>query len=158
MIKAEQNVPLGKLFAILTKQYLGTLSEKLEHLPIDRYYYSFWIISENDGKINSKQLGDIVRTDKVMVVRIIKYLTEMNLVEKRQHPIDKRSFLLHITENGKKYVPDVTQALIETDQEFTEAFDANADDDFFSGITKLVNKLGPVKEEKIVLDYKRIKK
>src|SRR5690554_6184154 len=97
----KQITPLGKLFAILTKQYLGILGTKLEHLPIDRYFYAFWQISNNDGVITSKKLAEILQTDKVLVVRIIKHLTDKNFIERIQHPKDKRSFLLHVTEYGR---------------------------------------------------------
>src|SRR5690554_7214427 len=72
----EQITPLGKLSALLTKQYLSVLGAKLSDLPIDRYFYAFWVISNNDGKITSKRLAEITQTDKVFIVRIIKYLTE----------------------------------------------------------------------------------
>src|SRR5690554_1559420 len=91
----KQITPLGKLFAILTKQYLSILGSKLNDLPIDRYYFAFWSISNNDGAITSKRLAEILQTDKVLVVRIIKYLTENKFIERIQHPNDKRSFLLH---------------------------------------------------------------
>ena len=48
----EQITPLVKLFALLTKQYLSILGTKLSDLPIDRYFYAFWVISNNDGKID----------------------------------------------------------------------------------------------------------
>src|SRR5690554_7367234 len=94
----EQITPLGKLSALLTKQYLSVLGAKLSDLPIDRYFYAFWVISNNDGKITSKRLAEITQTDKVFIVRIIKYLTEKEFIQRLKHPEDKRSFLLHRSE------------------------------------------------------------
>jgi DNA-binding MarR family transcriptional regulator len=154
----KEMTPLGKLFAILTKQYLSILSSKLRGLPIDRYFYAFWVISNNDGEITSKRLAEVLQTDKVLVVRIIKHLTEMNFIERLKHPNDKRSFLLHVTPFGIKHVPAIEKALIETDQEFTDAIGTENKDLVLSGITNLVNKIGPIEGDRIVLEYKRLNK
>src|SRR5690554_941661 len=154
----KQITPLGKLFAILTKQYLSILGSKLNDLPIDRYYFAFWSISNNDGAITSKRLAEILQTDKVLVVRIIKYLTENKFIERIKHPNDKRSFLLHVTTFGRKYVPAIEKALIETDQQFISAIGIENKDLVLSEITKLVNIIGPIEGDRIVLDYKRLNK
>ena len=154
----EQITPLGKLFAILTKQYLGILGDKLENLPIDRYFYAFWVISKNDGKITSKRLAEVLQTDKVLIVRIIKHLIEKDFIERLQHPKDKRSFLLHVTPNGRTYIPKIEKALIETDQQFTSAISEGNKDLFLTEITNLVNKVGPIEGDRIVLEYKRLNK
>lgn len=152
----EQITPLGKLFALLTKQYLSVLGAKLSDLPIDRYFYAFWVISNNDGKITSKRLAEITQTDKVFIVRIIKYLTEKEFIQRLKHPEDKRSFLLHVTEKGRKYIPAIEKALIETDKIFTSAISADKKADFLSEITNIVNKIGPIEGDRIVLEYKRL--
>lgn len=152
----EQITPLGKLFALLTKQYLSILGTKLSDLPIDRYFYAFWVISNNDGKITSKRLAEITQTDKVFIVRIIKYLTEKGFIQRLKHPEDKRSFLLHVTEKGRKYTPAIEKALIETDKIFTSAISADKKADFLSEITNMVNKIGPIEGDRIVLEYKRL--
>ncbi|SRR5690554_491693 len=154
----EQITPLGKIFAILTKQYISILGSKLNSLPIDRYFFAFWVISKNNRKITSKMLADILQTDKVLVVRIIKYLNEKNFIERIQHPNDRRSFLLHVTEYGEKYLPAIENALIETDQEFTSAIKTENKSLVLSEITKLANKMGPIEGERIVLDYKKLNK
>lgn len=159
MLATENQItPLGKLFAILTKQYLSILGSKLNDLPIDRYYFAFWVISENSGAINSKRLAEIIQTDKVLVVRILKYLTEKNFIERLKHPNDKRSFLIHVTHYGQKYVKSIEQALIDTDREFTELINIENKEIFLNEITSLANKVGPMDGDRIVLDYKRLNK
>src|SRR5690554_6383648 len=100
----EQITPLGPLFALLTNQYLSVLGAKLSDLLIDRYFYAFWVISNNDGKITSKRLAELTQTDKVFIVRIITYLTEKGFLQRLKHPQDNRSFLLHVTEKGRKCI------------------------------------------------------
>ncbi|PWH81358.1 MarR family transcriptional regulator [Brumimicrobium oceani] len=154
----KQITPLGRLFVVLTKNYLSVFSAKLKDLPIDKYFYPFWVISNNDGEITSKRLAEILQTDKVLVVRILKYLMENGFIEKLKHPNDKRSFLLHVTKYGKEYVPIIEKALIETDQEFTSVLSKSTKDLVLSEITDLANKVGPIDGERIVFDYKRLNK
>lgn len=154
----QQITPLGKLFTVLTKQYLSVLSSKLSELPIDRYFYAFWLIADNDGEITSKRLSEILQTDKVLIVRVLKYLSDKNLIERLKHPSDKRSFLLHVTAYGKQYIPIIEKALIDTDREFTELINIENKEMFLSEITNLANKVGPIEGDRIVLDYKRLNK
>ncbi|RYM35119.1 MarR family transcriptional regulator [Brumimicrobium glaciale] len=154
----KQITPIGSLFALLTKKYISVYSDKLSSLPIDRYYYAFWVISENDGEITSKRLAEILHTDKVLVVRILKHLTDNKFIERIQHPNDKRSFLLHVTETGKKYVSAVEKAIKETDQEFIAYVNPENKEVFLSELTSLSNKVEPINCERILLDYKNLKK
>ncbi|PKR81331.1 hypothetical protein CW751_04550 [Brumimicrobium salinarum] len=154
----EQITPVGKFFAILTKHYLNAFSKKLCSLPFERYYYPLWVIAQNEGKITSKQLTDILQTDKVIVVRIIKYLMEKELIERIQHPVDKRSFLLKVTQKGTIYVPMIEKAMIDTDKEFIDIIPKENRTETLSGITDLVNNLDPIKDSRFVLEFKRLNK
>ena len=156
--KKQQIAPLGKMFALLTKKYINVFSAKLNDLPIERYFYPFWIVSQNDGIINSKILAESLQIDKVLVVRILKYLEEKNFVERRMHPIDKRSFLIYVTPLGKKHTKTIEKAMIETDQEFTNYLDPGNRDVILTGITNLANSVGSMEGDRIVLDYKRLNK
>ena len=127
-------------------------------MPIERYFYPFWIVSQNDGIINSKILAESLQIDKVLVVRILKYLEEKNFVERRMHPIDKRSFLIYVTPLGKKHTKTIEKAMIETDQEFTNYLDPGNRDVILTGITNLANSVGSMEGDRIVLDYKRLNK
>ena len=154
----EQITPLGRIFVVLTKNYLSVFSAKLKDLPIDKYYYAFWVISENDGNITSKRLAEVLQTDKVLIVRVIKYLIDKKFIAREQHPNDKRSFLLHVTDYGKKYISIIEKALIETDQQFLNALDQDTKELVLSEMTNLVNKVDPIEGDRIVLDYKRLNK
>src|SRR5690554_2545699 len=123
---------------------------------LDRYFYAFWVISNNDGKITSKRLAEITQTDKVFIVRIIKYLTEKEFIHRLKHPEDKRSFLLHFTEKGRNNIPAIKKALIEIYKIFTSAISADKKADFLSEITNIVNKIGTIESDRNVLEYKRL--
>lgn len=109
-------LPLGKLFSLLAKDYMGTFSNRLKHLPISRYYYPLLLIHEAQGSLNQQNLADELQVDKVSVVRIVDYLSENNLLERRQNPRDRREQLLRITPAGEKLIEQIRQAIADTNE------------------------------------------
>ena len=111
---------LGRSFGYLTKQYIGTLSAKLEGVPVQRYYYPLYIIGKSSGKICQQQLADQLLMDKVSIVRILNALTEDGYIERKVNPEDRREHLLHITKKGKPWVKSIENSLKETDAQFPD--------------------------------------
>jgi len=148
---------IGKLCGSITKQYLSVLGKKLNHLPIERYYYAFWVISQNDGAISQKDLSELLNADKVIIVRIVDYLSEKGFIERKSNPEDRRSHLLAITTTGKKHVTTVEKAIKETDTEFLDALPKERQNDFVSDLISVANNSTLIKGERIALDYSLIK-
>jgi DNA-binding MarR family transcriptional regulator len=94
--KNEQLFPLGKLFGLLTKQYISILSAKLENIPLNRYFYPFWLIAQNNKTITQQNLAKHLQADKVVVVRIVDYLENEGFIQRLPNPEDRRSHLLEI--------------------------------------------------------------
>lgn len=108
--------PLGKHFAFFTKKYIGLFSKLLEDLPIERYFYPLYIIGKKSGAINQKELTEILNTDKVTVNRIIEYLHENEMIDKKIDPVDRRCFNLHINDKAIKYIDRIEAAILKTDE------------------------------------------
>lgn len=113
-MSSTREMPLGKIFSQLAKDYVGTFTKRLEDLPIKRYFYPLVLIHEADGKLSQSSLADELFVDKVSVVRIIDYLSEKKCVMRRKNPADRREHLLELTSEGRKLVPKIRQAMIET--------------------------------------------
>ncbi|TCL65154.1 MarR family transcriptional regulator [Rhizobium sp. BK251] len=54
-------------------------------------------LAENDG-IQQSWLAEMLEIEPITLVRIIDRLAERGLVERRQHPTDRRAWLIHIRE------------------------------------------------------------
>lgn len=117
-------MPLGKIFSDLAKDYLGTFSKRLEHLPINRYHYPLLVVFEGGGKLSQQCLANELQVDKVAVVRMVDYLSENGLVRRKQNSRDRREQLLQLTPAGEKLIPEIRQAMIDTNQLATEGFSA----------------------------------
>ena len=148
--------PLGITFAMLTRQYISVLSKRLSHIPLERYYYPFWLISQENGKIGQQQLVDQLQTDKVAVVRIIDYLEKEGFVKRKTNPDDRRCHLLEITPKGKSLAPEISKAIDETNKLFLSIVDADFADKFASQIEQLGDRLKEIPGERIALYYDKI--
>lgn len=155
--KSEQLFPLGKLFGLLAKQYISILSAKLEDIPLNRYYYPFWLIAQNNKTITQQQLSKQLHADKVVVVRIVDYLESAGFINRINNPEDRRSHLLEITEKGKPYINIIEDAIKSTDQLFLENIGEKNQSSFPSELINLANKMETVKGHRIALFYDNIK-
>jgi|AntRauTorcE11897_2_1112592.scaffolds.fasta_scaffold77562_2 DNA-binding MarR family transcriptional regulator len=111
-----RELPLGKLFSQLTKEYVGTFSKRLDHLPIKRHFYPLMFIYEGKGKLSQTCLAGELHLDKVSVLRLVDYLSEHGCVVRKQNPADRREQLLQCTKLGESYIPDIQKAMIETNE------------------------------------------
>jgi DNA-binding MarR family transcriptional regulator len=155
--KNEQLFPLGKLFGLLTKQYTSILSAKLEDIPINRYYYPFWLIAQNNKKITQQNLSKQLQIDKVVVVRIVDYLESVGFIKRIDNPDDRRSHLLEITTKGKPYTGIIEEAIKSTDQLFLENIGNNNQKAFSDELITLADKMETIPGHRIALFYDNIK-
>lgn len=57
---------------------------------------------------NQTELAELTGKDHPTITRLIDLLCEKNLTERKQHPSDRRSFLVTLTEEGQKKVKQLT--------------------------------------------------
>lgn len=153
----EQLFPLGKLFGLLTKQYLSILSAKLEDIPLNRYYYPFWLIAQNNGTITQQALSKQLHADKVVVVRIVDYLESIGFIKRKENPEDRRSHLLKITKKGDPFIHIIEEAIKSTDQLFLENIGHENQARFSSELINLADKMETIPGHRIALFYDNIK-
>ena len=68
-----------------------------------------WLILRNlnqHNDLNQSQLAEITEKDHPTLTRIIDLLCKKGLTERRIHPADRRSFIIHLTELGRHHVAD----------------------------------------------------
>jgi DNA-binding MarR family transcriptional regulator len=75
-----------------------------------------WLILKSLNKhndLNQKQLAEITGKDHPTLTRIVDLLCKKKLTERRIHPSDRRSFIVHLTEIGKQRVTEWTPKMAE---------------------------------------------
>lgn len=134
-LKEEQ--PLGKMLSTLGKGYLSLLRARLQHLEIDRNYYALILIESREGQITQQELALLLGTEKVSIVRVIDYLSEKGYVKRMRKPGDKRSHSLVLTEKAKLALPEIKQAISETNSLVLKGIEEKQVSVFITTLAKL---------------------
>src|SRR4051812_30552106 len=75
-----------------------------------------WLVLKNlrnSNDLNQSELGDLTNKDNPTLTRIIDLLCKKGLTERRIHPSDRRSFIVHLTEKGEDAVSEWTPKVSE---------------------------------------------
>ena len=99
--------PLGRAMVVITKNYWGALSKKLEHVGIDRHFSAMVAIDQAREKCTQQYLCDLLKIDKVGMVRLLDYLVEKGMITRAVNPSDRREHIIQHTEKGKSVMPAI---------------------------------------------------
>lgn len=105
-----EDIPLGRFFGELAKEYGGILTHSLEHLPINRYFDALLIIDNYRGDLSQTTLGEELHLDKASVVRMLDYLEQNKCIKRCPNPLDRRAHILQLTDKASEMIPDIKQA------------------------------------------------
>ncbi|MFY9308474.1 MAG: MarR family winged helix-turn-helix transcriptional regulator [Bacteroidia bacterium] len=105
--------PLGRAMVVITKNYWGALSKNLEHLGIDRHFTTMVAIDTAKERCTQQYLCDVLKIDKVGMVRVMDYLVEKGMITKVVNPNDRREHIVQLTAKGKKIMPGIHEGIKE---------------------------------------------
>ena len=148
--------PFGKFFTVLTKQYINLLSKQLEHIPIDRYFYPLYLISQSNDTYSQNDLAEQLFVDKVTVVRIIDYLEKHKMAERLEHPQDRRCHVLNVTEKGWEFIPTIEKAMIKTNEVFLNLLNEPLKSLFEEEIGNLAYKVAQFPDQRFDILFNKI--
>jgi MarR family transcriptional regulator for hemolysin len=117
MVEVEDNgirEPIGRIMSHIGRMFLANLNQQLAHLDIERSYFPLLVIEAGNGNLSQQELASILSCDKVQVVRIIDYLSTNGYVSRGQNSEDRRKSNLELTEKARRYLPEIKNALQQT--------------------------------------------
>lgn len=121
----------------ISEVYLSTLSAIMKPHGLERYFVPLIYLTENSGAVSQKDLSDAIRRDKVFTMRVVDYLSERDLLVRKQDCNDRRCQILEVTEKGKALVPIIKEGIAKTDALLFHNFSSEEKAVFKSGIDKL---------------------
>ena len=71
-------------------------------VTVDQWQVLKVLYDNND--LNQREIAELTYKDHPTLTRIIDLLCKKELVERKMHPSDRRSFIIHLTEEGKEKV------------------------------------------------------
>lgn len=136
--------PLGRAMAVITKTYWGALSKKIEHIGIDRHFTTMVAIDKAKEKCTQQYLSDLLKIDKVEMVRVLDYLVTKCMITRTVNPKDRREHIIQLTPKAKKIMPEIHSGIIHMNKIALKGFSKN-DQELFQGFI-----------EKIILNLKNL--
>ena len=138
MEKTTNSIPIGKFFSELAKAYASAFTERLRHLPINRFYYALVVIEQYEGNLNQTVLAEELYLDKASVVRMLDYLESEDCILRVQNPKDRRAHILELRPKAVQMLPEIKQALQEINLICLEKAAAMVFSNFEAGLSHLL--------------------
>jgi DNA-binding MarR family transcriptional regulator len=83
--------------------------EVLRPLNLTGKHYGILTVLEEKGVISQQEIGKCVYVDRTTVVGLLDDLEKLGLVERKDHPTDRRSHAIVLTAKGKEILPKAHQ-------------------------------------------------
>lgn len=150
--------PLSKDFTYLSRLYYGAVSNKLNGLEIERYYYTLILIKEAEGKLTQKELAGRICTDKVFTVKILDYLSGKGMIRREINDKDRREHFLSLTPKGEKLLPAIAKAFNDTNEAVLKGVKKEEKEIYFKVIQQMKQNLLSLPKDDMKVNFKKVKK
>ncbi len=151
-------MPLARAFARLTRMYYGALTNSLEGVDFDRHFSVLIAIEEGKGLFTQQHVAELLGIDKVSMVRILDVLSKKGLIIRKPNELDRRAHCLEITTKALQVLPKIKDAIRLTNQKALEGLNDNDRELFYSVLEKVTLNLNELPQDKVKVNFKRIKK
>ena len=151
-------MPLGTTMAMITKQYFGVLTKKLESTKIDRYYSILLAIHHSGINANQQCIADKLMIDKASMVRILDYLLKLELITKEINPENRREYQLSLTPKSIKLIPEIEAAITSLHKQLLKGLNNDEKLLFYSILEKMMLGLNSLPSNNYSVEIKPIKK
>jgi DNA-binding MarR family transcriptional regulator len=96
------------------------------------------IILEEKGSLSQNELGKCAYIDRTTVVGLMDDLEKMGLVERKEHPTDRRSHAIYLTPKGKEILPVIDKHAVDMERKFLGCLSAQEQKGLIQTLRKLV--------------------
>lgn len=131
-------LPLGTLFAQLSKYYAGLLSAALQSSGADRYVNILLFLGTCPTPVKQQYLVDNLGIDKASMVRMLDYLHEKKLLIRTVNPDNRREYLLSLSIKGKRSIPIIQKAMKQTEDVLLEGLSPIAQEQLRASLKYLI--------------------
>ncbi|MBP7075609.1 MAG: MarR family transcriptional regulator [Bacteroidales bacterium] len=109
-MKIPEREPIGRVMARAGKLFLTEIRNQLPDISINRSFYPLMLIYSGNGELTQQELANLLKIDKVQVVRIVDYLSQHGYVERINNSSDRRKHLLCTTSKATIAMPFILAA------------------------------------------------
>ncbi len=112
--------------------------EALTTLGMNARHAGILTILDEKGVLSQNELGKCAYIDRTTIVALIDDLERLGLVERKEHPTDRRSHAIYMTEKGRGFMPQIVKKAKEVEKEFLGPLTASEQKNLLQLLRKLV--------------------
>lgn len=128
----------GFLLAKAAQRVRDAYDSQLDPMGMTGRHGGVLAILGEKGNISQSEIGSCTYIDRTTVVAVIDDLEKLGLVERKEHPTDRRSHAIYLTEKGKEFLPKIDKQAMETEHKFLECLNAQEQKTLIQLLRKLV--------------------
>jgi DNA-binding MarR family transcriptional regulator len=115
--------PLGRLLTVALSAVLEDLNDRLARAgwPGVRPLWGFVLLSIRDEPHSIGELGDLLGVSKQAAAKVVASLMDAGLVLREEHPTDRRTALIRLSDNGVRFHKDAETAYRAIEETWTDA-------------------------------------
>lgn len=113
----------GKYISVLYRLITKHMQVVLKQFGLNNIDYTYLMILLDRDSQTLEELTTLALVDKSQTTRAVQSLLSKGLVVKQCNPNDKRSFLVSLTDEGKKVAPMVKEEIINMEMKLNDGFD-----------------------------------
>ena len=96
--------------ARVTRRWRKMLDERLKDLGVTQARWSTMVYLEKGGEgLTQRELASLMAIENPTLVRLLDSLEQLNLIERRPCPNDRRARRLHLTNAGRAFMDDLSE-------------------------------------------------
>jgi DNA-binding MarR family transcriptional regulator len=104
------NIPFRGIISIIIRNHFVFMNRELKHLELTEGQVPCIMAISNRPGITQDDLARMFHIDKGAIARTIRKLEEKRLINKVQDSMNRRRYLLSLTEKGEGIIPEILLA------------------------------------------------
>ncbi|WP_440951757.1 MarR family winged helix-turn-helix transcriptional regulator [Methanococcoides sp. FTZ1] len=124
----------GKFISYLYRYGQIYIEKKIEPYGIGSGQFSFLMRLYHEDGVNQESLSNYLKIDKATTTRAIKKLVDRGYVFRQVDERDRRSYMIFLTEKGKKLEPEMKKIASEWEDILLSGFDEDQRKEIISSL------------------------
>ena len=100
-------IPLGLLVSMIHRTHMMYLNDKMKDMDITAGQFPFIVVLSHEEGITQEELAAHFHIDKGTVARAIRRLEDKEYLFRKVDSLNRRRYLIYLTEKGRKAVPKI---------------------------------------------------
>jgi transcriptional regulator, MarR family len=138
----------GKFISYLHRYGQIYIEKKLEPYGIGSGQFSFLVLLYHEDGVNQEYLSNYLKMDKATTTRAIKKLVDEGYVFRKIDEGDRRSYMVFLTDKGKKLEPDMKKIASEWENILLSGFDDSQRKDIMNSLEIMFGNVSEIMQDK----------